>query len=200
MIQHGLLDEEEVLYTVSIVTTDASKRLSWLHDRKPVLLPDDKSVELWLSEGTEWKQLGKLLKPYGGDDLMYHPVTEKMGRISFQGKECCLDIRKRGLGHFLSPKYKPKKKRLADDETKEPDEKKIKLEMKTPERKKIKVEVKTETKPWVTGEHKPAKKEALAATDLKLSPERKRMRPLHQTESSPVRKSARLTAKAEKTE
>ena len=36
------------LYTFTILTTDASPRLEWLHDRMPVILRDTDAQALWL--------------------------------------------------------------------------------------------------------------------------------------------------------
>ena len=45
------------------MTTDASKQLSFLHDRMPVVLRSEDDIELWLS-GSEWsKELAHLIKP-----------------------------------------------------------------------------------------------------------------------------------------
>jgi putative SOS response-associated peptidase YedK len=39
---------KEVLYTYTILTTESSERLKWLHDRMPVILKDEKAQELWI--------------------------------------------------------------------------------------------------------------------------------------------------------
>ncbi|TFK99812.1 hypothetical protein BDV98DRAFT_570195 [Pterulicium gracile] len=46
-----LTGETEPLYTFAIVTTDAAKEFSWLHDRQPVILADKKAVDMWLDTG-----------------------------------------------------------------------------------------------------------------------------------------------------
>lgn len=56
----------EPLWTFTIVTTDASKDLSWLHDRQPVILPDEHALSVWLdtSSGKWTLDLSKLCAPY----------------------------------------------------------------------------------------------------------------------------------------
>lgn len=54
---------EEPLYTFTIVTTDSSKQLSFLHDRMPVVLATEADIELWLNESDWSKELAALVKP-----------------------------------------------------------------------------------------------------------------------------------------
>ena len=64
----------EPLWTFSIVTTDASKEFSWLHDRQPVILPDEAALDKWLdtSSGKWTPELSKLCAPYHSAD---HPLV-----------------------------------------------------------------------------------------------------------------------------
>ncbi len=51
---HRLLvaDEEgQKVHTYTILTTDSSKRLEWLHDRMPVILQNEEEAAAWLGEG-----------------------------------------------------------------------------------------------------------------------------------------------------
>lgn len=54
MVAAGLFDswhnaEGETMYTYTILTTDSSKKLEWLHDRMPCILRDKESQEMWLA-------------------------------------------------------------------------------------------------------------------------------------------------------
>lgn len=52
------------LWTFTIVTTDASPTLSWLHDRQPVILSSVEQANLWLDTTKGWHRgLVDLLKP-----------------------------------------------------------------------------------------------------------------------------------------
>lgn len=57
------LGSAEPLYTFTIVTTDSSKQLSFLHDRMPVVLTSEDDIELWLSESDWSMELAHLVKP-----------------------------------------------------------------------------------------------------------------------------------------
>ncbi len=54
------------LWTFTIVTTDANKQLSWLHDRQPVILSTKAELDVWLDTSSEaWTpELSKVVRPY----------------------------------------------------------------------------------------------------------------------------------------
>lgn len=56
----------ERLYTFTIVTTDASKQLDWLHDRMPVVLRNAVALATWLDTSSQsWDaSAAALVKPY----------------------------------------------------------------------------------------------------------------------------------------
>lgn len=70
--------EDPLVFT--IVTTHSSKQLDFLHDRMPVILPNEQAIKLWLglvppSEQPNAKQLAALLQPCGPLDC-YKVATE----------------------------------------------------------------------------------------------------------------------------
>ncbi|TFK80769.1 DUF159-domain-containing protein [Polyporus arcularius HHB13444] len=75
----------EPLWTFTIVTTDASKEFSWLHDRQPVILSDDVALRAWLdtSSGKWTPELSKLCAPYHASDhpLVCYAVPKEVGKI-----------------------------------------------------------------------------------------------------------------------
>ncbi|KAI0351590.1 DUF159-domain-containing protein [Trametes cingulata] len=75
----------EPLFTFAIVTTDASKEFSWLHDRQPVILPDEAALETWLdtSAGKWTPELSKICMPYRYTDhpLVCYQVPKEVGKI-----------------------------------------------------------------------------------------------------------------------
>lgn len=214
----SIADGEVILYTVSIVTTEASEHLKWCHDRMPVILPDDASMNAWLEGEGPNNSLQQLCRPYSEKDLLFHPVTPQMGNVNFQGEECCLDIRRHGLGNYMETKADTSRKResspeRAASETKR-SVKKIKTEIEDEsgfERKRLKRDfrVMTEEPEMETKKVKKVKtkkkepklktkkvKEEEMEEDAPKPVVRKRMQPPSQ-ERSPVRKSARLMAKDE---
>lgn len=59
-------DEKEPLWTFTIVTTDANKDFTWLHDRQPVILSSKAAVDAWLDTSSQqWTSaLTSLVRPY----------------------------------------------------------------------------------------------------------------------------------------
>ena len=215
------VDDDETLYSVSIITTEACASLEWLHFRMPVILDDDSAVERWLGDSQEeWSNLAKLLRPLDADDLSYHPVTPEMGSVKFQGEKCCKDIRKKGLGAFFAPTKRRSKtthEPAGDDSDEEMQTrdatggavsgKKIKREAKVKneevKNKKPKIEVKKEEEDLIEQKLKSpvVKRETKTEFASEESSNRKRDRLLKgHGSTSPLRKSARLIKKLEKKE
>ncbi|GFQ00143.1 putative peptidase ymr114c [Phtheirospermum japonicum] len=99
--------EGEILYTFTIITTSSSSSLEWLHDRMPVILGDKESSDCWLNDST-LSNLDKILKPYEEKDLAWYPVTNAMGKISFDGPECIKEVKAesetKSISQFFSKK------------------------------------------------------------------------------------------------
>ncbi|XP_057516027.1 uncharacterized protein LOC130797459 [Amaranthus tricolor] len=81
----------EILYTFTIITTDSSSALKWLHDRMPVILGDEASTDIWLNGSPDTK-FSSVLKPYEKEDLTWYPVTQAMNKASFDDPECIKEI------------------------------------------------------------------------------------------------------------
>ena len=80
-VQYEGSDEKH--YTYTIITTDANKQLSFLHDRMPVILENGSDqIRTWLDPGrSEWsKELQLLLKPFEGE-LECYPVSKDVGKV-----------------------------------------------------------------------------------------------------------------------
>jgi hypothetical protein len=75
----------QTLWTFTIVTTDANKDFSWLHDRQPVMLSSEQAVAQWLDTSSKsWsKQLTVLLQPYHDQDvpLECYQVPLEVGKV-----------------------------------------------------------------------------------------------------------------------
>ncbi|KAF8733863.1 hypothetical protein HU200_014715 [Digitaria exilis] len=114
--------EGEIIHTFTILTTRASTSLKWLHDRMPVILGDNASVNLWLNDASV--KLEEITAPYEGADLVWYPVTPAMGKISFDGPECIKEMhtgpREKPISNFFT------KKSSAEDQSLKPE--KITLE------------------------------------------------------------------------
>ncbi|KAI1756358.1 hypothetical protein F4782DRAFT_485833 [Xylaria castorea] len=80
MVQY---ENEEKLYTYTIITTTSNKQLNFLHDRMPVILDNgSEKTRNWLDPGRhEWsKELQSLLTPYDGE-LEVYPVSKDVGKV-----------------------------------------------------------------------------------------------------------------------
>ena len=79
----GLWDEwtnketGEVLYTFSIITTEANELVSPIHDRMPVILSPE-AEELWLDENEPQEGLLSLLVPYKADEMKAFAVSPQV--------------------------------------------------------------------------------------------------------------------------
>ncbi len=108
------------LHTFTILTTDSSGPLAWLHDRRPVVLKDRDAAKAWLREGVESLPLSGgseevgaakngfaslLLAPGGSSEhesvyyvvqvkLRWHPVTLNMTDPQYDKADCASDVRK----------------------------------------------------------------------------------------------------------
>nr|CAB3498919.1 unnamed protein product [Digitaria exilis] len=112
----------EIIHTFTILTTRASTSLKWLHDRMPVILGDNASVNIWLNDASV--KLEEITAPYEGADLVWYPVTPAMGKTSFDGPECIKEMhtgpREKPISNFFT------KKSSAEDQSLKPE--KITLE------------------------------------------------------------------------
>jgi len=92
-------DETGTTMRSTSLLTRASKgtKLSWLHDRMPVMLKRREAVDLWLTTQSR-KVSGMLNEEYPdfilekGEDLQWHPVTPEMGKVEFQGEACVKEV------------------------------------------------------------------------------------------------------------
>ncbi|KAG5638404.1 hypothetical protein H0H81_000181 [Sphagnurus paluster] len=80
-----LEDQAKPLWTFTIVTTDANKEFSWLHDRQPVILSTREALDTWLdtSEQTWTSKLTELVKPYHdlSNPLECYQVPKEVGKV-----------------------------------------------------------------------------------------------------------------------
>jgi len=84
--------EGKELYTNTIITTTANELVRPLHDRMPVILPQEK-YSVWLDQlNTDAASLIPLLKPYPPGEMEIFPVTSKMNSPRFTSQESILRI------------------------------------------------------------------------------------------------------------
>ncbi|KAG8215286.1 hypothetical protein J3R82DRAFT_8845 [Butyriboletus roseoflavus] len=91
MLMAGLYDEtidksqSQSTYTFAVVTTHASKALSWLHDRQPVILSTTDEINHWLDTSSQtWSSdLTRLLHPWEDTTapLQCYQVPREIGKV-----------------------------------------------------------------------------------------------------------------------
>jgi hypothetical protein len=116
---HNLGTTDE-LWTFTVVTTDSSQALSWLHDRQPVILSSTEQLEAWLDTSKGWHSgLINILKPGDGSDLQwyvldvqnFHPFQLNVIIFFFREVTQCRkrsDVSARTLPNSLSPFHSEK--------------------------------------------------------------------------------------------
>lgn len=92
-------DNDDVLETVTIITTEANEVVEPVHDRMPVML-DRGDEEIWLNGG-DAETLQDVLDPYPAAELRAYPVSKRVNDPSFDDPEVVVDIgEQRGLDEF----------------------------------------------------------------------------------------------------
>lgn len=82
----------EISETFSIVTTAANELMKPLHDRMPVILPDE-AHRLWMDKHQHDTELLKtLLMQYPSDQMELFAVTPKIGNVKFQDPEALVEL------------------------------------------------------------------------------------------------------------
>lgn len=82
----------ETLESCAIITTSANELVQPIHDRMPVLLPED-AFELWLDPTvTDLKRLSVLLRPADPEPLIAVPVSRRVNRPDAEGPELVMPL------------------------------------------------------------------------------------------------------------
>jgi len=84
LYEHVETEDGKASWTFVIVTTDACKELSWLHDRQPVILTSEDTIKQWLDTSSQkWSSdLDKLLRPYDQKHpLQCYQVPKEVGKV-----------------------------------------------------------------------------------------------------------------------
>ncbi|CAM9462771.1 unnamed protein product [Ascophyllum nodosum] len=83
-------DRGSLMFSYAVLTTSAAPRVTWLHERMPIILRGAEDAEQWLRvEGSQ--QASAFLEshtPYNGSDLVWHPVSKKMNSMRYDGEDC----------------------------------------------------------------------------------------------------------------
>ncbi|KAF8901047.1 hypothetical protein CPB84DRAFT_1778339 [Gymnopilus junonius] len=112
LLMAGLYDsvvlEGKTLWTFTIVTTDANKEFSWLHDRQPVFLSNREALYRWLDTSSQsWTpELTKMVQPYSDTSvpLECYQVPKEVGKVGTESSTFIEPIgsRKGGIKSMFS--------------------------------------------------------------------------------------------------
>ncbi|MEO9903933.1 SOS response-associated peptidase [Nisaea sp.] len=69
----------EPVETFTLLTTDADPRIEHIHHRMPVMLSEQEEYARWLAGDVQ--ERAALLRPYGGADLVFTPVSNRVGNV-----------------------------------------------------------------------------------------------------------------------
>jgi len=86
---HG--DGDEALRTCTIITTAANERLTSIHDRMPVMLPDQAAEEAWLDHATPAPLLSELLVPLPPRETVPRAVGPAVSDARHDAPDCLDD-------------------------------------------------------------------------------------------------------------
>ncbi|HEY6802547.1 MAG TPA: SOS response-associated peptidase [Pyrinomonadaceae bacterium] len=79
-------NNETTVKSCAIITTTANEVLEPLHERMPVILPEDK-YELWLNEDVSPAALKKLLEPFPSDQMQSYPVSSQVNYVDVDNED-----------------------------------------------------------------------------------------------------------------
>ncbi|RAO98431.1 hypothetical protein PW5551_10080 [Petrotoga sp. 9PW.55.5.1] len=71
------IDNNNELYTCTIITTDANEKISQIHDRMPVML-EKEEVEKWIDTKNSFDNLKRLLRAKDDDEIELYQVSNKV--------------------------------------------------------------------------------------------------------------------------
>lgn len=83
--EHNEIVPEGPLETFTILTTQANAMIKELHDRMPVIIPDD-AIERWLNPAAP--DIRDLLAPYPADTMQRTPVSDYINDATHEGAQC----------------------------------------------------------------------------------------------------------------
>ena len=93
--------ENDHLRTYSIVTTESVSKFKTIHDRVPVVLKEE-DINKWIFG--KYSEASELIKDK--DLLSWHPVTNQVGKLSFQEETCSKEIKILSMKESISKMFK----------------------------------------------------------------------------------------------
>ncbi|MEO8725293.1 MAG: SOS response-associated peptidase [Acidobacteriaceae bacterium] len=75
-----------------IITTECNDLLRPIHDRMPVIVPQN-DYAAWLNPAGELSALKPLLKPFPAEEMQMYPVSTAVNRAGYDGADCVVPVR-----------------------------------------------------------------------------------------------------------
>lgn len=80
-------DGKDPVLSFTVITTDPNEAIGKIHDRMPVILPEQAHAE-WLDPGNaNAEALQKLLKPFPAEEMRTYPVSTRVNSAKNEGPE-----------------------------------------------------------------------------------------------------------------
>ena len=96
-VQTGRVTKEggkETLDTFTLLTTEASPSLQWLHHRQPLLIPDANIAEEWIRNPTQALKKSIVSScSKSNANLIWHPVTKLMSSVKYRNADATQPIK-----------------------------------------------------------------------------------------------------------
>lgn len=82
----------DLLETCTILTTDSNALVREVHNRMPVILPQE-DYDLWLDPGvTDPARVADLLKPFDARLMKKYPVSTRVNNVKYDDPECAQEV------------------------------------------------------------------------------------------------------------
>lgn len=80
--------DEDPLFSVTLLTTDANEELRGIHDRMPVILGSAEEWDRWIDPAVPSEALTDLLRPYPSEEMHGYPVSTYVNKPGNEGASC----------------------------------------------------------------------------------------------------------------
>ena len=88
-------DGKDPVLSFTVITTDPNEAIGKIHDRMPVILPEQAHAE-WLDPGNaNAEALQKLLKPFPAEEMRTYPVSTRVNSAKNEGPELIEPLQER---------------------------------------------------------------------------------------------------------
>ena len=96
-----LRGEAAPVATITILTPGANGLVGNIHDRMPVILPDDEAIDAWLHPDEPPERLKTLLRPVDDRYLVTRAVTTRVNSVRFDDPACLEEAEPETQGPLL---------------------------------------------------------------------------------------------------